>query len=146
MWKNWLLQYRRPVQTIIEILAPVIFSILLVLIRGIVTIENFPHTNFTAFDIVNFAQAGSSVNTNLSLLFSPDINFTRTIVSQCDTYNVNCIIFDGSNSLEEYYSSNSASIFAAVQFDDNINETDLNYLKNADVNIRYISLKKGLLL
>ncbi|CAG9855955.1 unnamed protein product [Phyllotreta striolata] len=35
MWKNWLLQYRKPVQTIVEIIAPVLFSILLVVIRSL---------------------------------------------------------------------------------------------------------------
>ncbi|XP_057661740.1 phospholipid-transporting ATPase ABCA3-like [Diorhabda carinulata] len=37
MWKNWILQYRKPIQTAIEILTPVIFSILLVLIRSLST-------------------------------------------------------------------------------------------------------------
>lgn len=41
MWKNWTLQYRKPLQTVIEILAPVLFSILLVLIRSLVDPE--PH-------------------------------------------------------------------------------------------------------
>lgn len=36
MWKNWLLQYRKPIQTIVEITAPVLFSILLVVIRSLV--------------------------------------------------------------------------------------------------------------
>lgn len=36
MWKNWILQYRKPLQTVIEILAPVLFSILLVIVRNLV--------------------------------------------------------------------------------------------------------------
>lgn len=36
MWKNWLLQWRHKVQTIVEILVPVLFSALLVLIRSLV--------------------------------------------------------------------------------------------------------------
>ncbi|XP_044269819.1 phospholipid-transporting ATPase ABCA3-like [Tribolium madens] len=36
MWKNWKLQYRRPLQTTIEITAPIIFSILLVMLRSLV--------------------------------------------------------------------------------------------------------------
>ncbi|XP_072399805.1 phospholipid-transporting ATPase ABCA3-like isoform X2 [Diabrotica undecimpunctata] len=35
MWKNWLLQYRKPIQTMIEIIAPVLFSFLLVYIRSL---------------------------------------------------------------------------------------------------------------
>ncbi|XP_037025654.1 ATP-binding cassette sub-family A member 3-like isoform X1 [Bradysia coprophila] len=36
MWKNWLLQYRHKTQTIVQLLVPVLFSALLVLIRGLV--------------------------------------------------------------------------------------------------------------
>lgn len=39
MWKNWTLQYRKPIQTIIEIAAPVLFSILLVVMRSLVDPE-----------------------------------------------------------------------------------------------------------
>ncbi|CAH1108169.1 unnamed protein product [Psylliodes chrysocephalus] len=35
MWKNWLLQYRKPIQTLVEIIAPVLFSLLLVVIRSL---------------------------------------------------------------------------------------------------------------
>lgn len=36
MWKNWLLQWRHKTQTIVQLLVPVVFSALLVLIRGLV--------------------------------------------------------------------------------------------------------------
>lgn len=42
MWKNYLLQWRHPFQTILEIAIPVLFSALLVLIRSLVTPDNFP--------------------------------------------------------------------------------------------------------
>lgn len=42
MWKNYLLQWRHPFQTILEIAIPVLFSALLVLIRSLVTPDMFP--------------------------------------------------------------------------------------------------------
>jgi hypothetical protein len=36
MWKNWTLQRRHPIQTAVEILAPVLLASLLVLIRSLV--------------------------------------------------------------------------------------------------------------
>lgn len=36
MWKNLLLQWRNPIQTIVEILAPTMFSVLLVILRSVV--------------------------------------------------------------------------------------------------------------
>jgi hypothetical protein len=41
MWKNWTLQRRHPIQTAVEILAPVVLASLLVLIRSLVAPDNF---------------------------------------------------------------------------------------------------------
>ncbi|KAG4071964.1 hypothetical protein HA402_006125 [Bradysia odoriphaga] len=35
MWKNWLIQWRHKLRTVVEILAPAVFSVLLVIIRGL---------------------------------------------------------------------------------------------------------------
>ncbi|GFG32765.1 hypothetical protein Cfor_06296 [Coptotermes formosanus] len=52
MWKNWTLQRRHPIQTAVEILAPVLLASLLVLIRSLVTPDNFDTvTTFTPFSV-----------------------------------------------------------------------------------------------
>lgn len=43
IWKNFKLQIRHPWQTLIEILGPVVFCALLVLIRSLVDPEPFPN-------------------------------------------------------------------------------------------------------
>lgn len=50
-WKNWLLQWRHKTQTAFEVLAPVFFSILLVLIRSLVDPETRKSINFHAFEL-----------------------------------------------------------------------------------------------
>ncbi|XP_076264015.1 ATP binding cassette subfamily A member 3 isoform X2 [Rhynchophorus ferrugineus] len=70
MWKNWLLQYRKPIQTLIEILAPVLFSILLVLIRSLVDPE--PH---------------DAVIYNPFCTFTPPSNMSLSILSACNVSN-----------------------------------------------------------
>lgn len=51
MWKNGVIQYRHKVQTIIEIVVPVLFSLILVWIRSLV----HPHiiTNNTTYELLN---------------------------------------------------------------------------------------------
>ena len=46
MWKNWIIQLRHKFQTIVEILIPVAFSALLILIRSLVDPEEFPNPTF----------------------------------------------------------------------------------------------------
>lgn len=36
MWKNFLMQWRHPVQTLVEILAPILFASLMVVLRSLV--------------------------------------------------------------------------------------------------------------
>lgn len=47
MWKNYLLQWRHKYQTVIEILVPVLFSVILILIRSIVDPDVY--TNSTIY-------------------------------------------------------------------------------------------------
>lgn len=42
MWKNFLIQWRHPKQTLVEILAPVLFTSLLVIVRSLVDPD--PHS------------------------------------------------------------------------------------------------------
>lgn len=51
MWKNWLLQWRHKVQTIVEILVPVLFSALLVLIRSLVDPKEMPPKSYEPVSI-----------------------------------------------------------------------------------------------
>lgn len=57
IWKNFKLQIRHPWQTLIEILGPVVFCALLVLIRSLVDPEPFPNGyNFKPYSpLFNFS-------------------------------------------------------------------------------------------
>ena len=51
MWKNFMVQYRHRVQTLIQILLPVAFSICLIIIRSFVKPTVYPYnTTYKSFD------------------------------------------------------------------------------------------------
>lgn len=51
MWKNFMVQYRHRVQTLIQILLPVVFSICLIIIRSFVKPTEYPYnTTYKSFD------------------------------------------------------------------------------------------------
>lgn len=62
MWKNWILQWRHKLQTVIEILVPVVFSSLLVLIRSLVNPTDWPDvTTFYPIPFNNFTDRYDSI-------------------------------------------------------------------------------------
>lgn len=45
MWKNWLIQWRHKVQTIVEILMPVLCTSILIVLRALVEVREFPESH-----------------------------------------------------------------------------------------------------
>lgn len=41
LWKNWLLQWRHKVQTVIELLLPIVSVLLLIMMRSLINIRDF---------------------------------------------------------------------------------------------------------
>lgn len=53
MWKNYLIQYRHPIQTVLEIIIPILFSIFLIGIRSIVLPEVVSNNTFYQLFAIN---------------------------------------------------------------------------------------------
>ncbi|XP_044270584.1 phospholipid-transporting ATPase ABCA3-like isoform X2 [Tribolium madens] len=141
MWKNWLLQYRRPLQTLVEILAPVLFSILLVVIRSLVDPETNPAKIYTPFCLLPILCSDQSISTNQKLLTnfenSTFINFTlvyspysnkavRRSMGILETVLGGHVVgYNNSDQLEAHFlDSNSSLTFAAIQLDDSLAQQD----------------------
>lgn len=54
IWKNFVLQKRHKLQTVIEILAPVVFATLMVLVRSLVEPDTAPELRYNSFDPSHF--------------------------------------------------------------------------------------------
>nr|XP_022911475.1 ATP-binding cassette sub-family A member 3-like isoform X1 [Onthophagus taurus] len=119
-WKNWLLQWRHPIQTAIEILAPVIFSALLVLIRSLVEPEKCDTTIYDAFPV----QTGAGV-------FNSTYTFTRLVWSPCENtalqeimnnivkkYDLKQVCKNNSLELEQELERNMMYTLAGIDFGD----------------------------
>uniref|UniRef100_A0A1Y1MCM6 ABC transporter domain-containing protein n=1 Tax=Photinus pyralis TaxID=7054 RepID=A0A1Y1MCM6_PHOPY len=141
MWKNFLLQWRHPIQTIIQISTPVLFSFLLVAIRSLVVPESHKATFYTPFEnnlIMNksFARtiAWSPTHPVLEEIMK---NVTREIYTKSKV-KLRLISHNNSRLLEEYLMNelNLLMTLAGVQFDDSlINQEALNH--NVKVHFRF---------
>ncbi|XP_044748783.1 phospholipid-transporting ATPase ABCA3 [Coccinella septempunctata] len=153
MWKNWILQYRRPLQTVIEILAPVLFSILLVIVRNLVEpthnntliFEPFCPTSPLQSDVFslvcdlkenstsrryNISSGGNF--SNFAILYSPVNDETEKIMGYSQMANLETIGFNTSQELVDYYRTNQ-SILVAVEFG------EIQKGKDVNVKIRFPS-------
>ncbi|KAF5273687.1 hypothetical protein FQA39_LY07377 [Lamprigera yunnana] len=131
-WKNFLIQWRHPIQTLVQILTPVLFSCLLVVIRSLVVPEPHTETQYKPFenDIVlnkSFARAiaWSPKNPVLEEIMQNAIKgvFKKTKVK------LKLISCNNSTDLEEYLMNeiNLLMTLAGVLFDDSLsNKTELS--------------------
>lgn len=53
LWKNYVLQKRHKIQTVMELLVPLFFTAVLVSIRGIVSSDNKGDTYYEPFDVAD---------------------------------------------------------------------------------------------
>ncbi|XP_077296644.1 phospholipid-transporting ATPase ABCA3-like [Arctopsyche grandis] len=97
IWKNFVLQKRHKLQTVIEILAPVIFVTLLVLVRSLVEPDTAKEVRFDRFDPSHFISPklpglpSNITNNNISnipnrISYSPESSVIRKIVEDAVCY------------------------------------------------------------
>ncbi|RZC40616.1 ABC2 membrane 3 domain containing protein, partial [Asbolus verrucosus] len=123
MWKNWTLQYRKPLQTAVEIIAPILFSVLLVILRSLVDPVHYSSRIYLPFKPLSFNQLSASLNkSNYLLVYSPSpneildrsMNFLRLFFEDVKGYK-------NSKELEAHFLGLEGNrTFAGVQFDDRL--------------------------
>ncbi|KAB0796416.1 hypothetical protein PPYR_10477 [Photinus pyralis] len=123
MWKNVLLQWRHPVQTLVEIAAPVLFTLILVIARSLVSPEEHPASFYSPFR----TQTWNPSERRNTIVWSPLNPYLTKIMDETIT-GLNDVSkhgsfkhtgFNHSDKLnEELFNQLSLSLFAAVIFDD----------------------------
>ncbi|KAF2894183.1 hypothetical protein ILUMI_11990 [Ignelater luminosus] len=133
MWKNFLLQWRHPVQTVVEILVPLAFASLLVVFRSLAYHTDYAAKVYTPFSVdydntstLYFNLAWSPFNPVLETVID---DMVKQLESVNQTNRINVTNLKDSKSLEAYLVSlvnkeNTTwgynNIIAGIQFDDSL--------------------------
>lgn len=134
-WKNWIIQFRRPIQTILEIMIPVLVCAFLVLIRVLVEVEKvetpltFSPTEMEWIDDAHFANMTRGIFNNtagvpphqLTIAYSPINPFLQQIVNNVnDQMEFPNPILQLPNALALESTAFSQNPFVSIEFDDNL--------------------------
>nr|CAD7595200.1 unnamed protein product [Timema genevievae] len=133
MWKNWVLQKRHPVQTLVEILAPVVFSVMLVLVRSLSDPETYPDpTIYQPFSPGNTSGTVLELLANSSvgglIAYSPSNSLTQSIMKKtAERLDMQLIAAPNESTLIQGLTQTVGAmklVLAGIVFDDNLsNET-----------------------
>ncbi|KAF5277493.1 hypothetical protein FQR65_LT03830 [Abscondita terminalis] len=131
-WKNVLIQWRHPIQSVVQIITPILFSFLLVVIRSLVVPEPHEETHFKPFEnnlILNKTFARAIAYSPSSPVAKQIMNDAVTRIYKKSKTKLKLISCNDSVALEQYLMDEFHMILtvAGVQFDDSLlNQTTLN--------------------
>lgn len=119
-WKNWIIQIRHPIQTIFEVLVPVFICALLILIRGLVDIEQFDEiTTYTPVSTTTIPNMAWFNTSNRQLLYSPNNPvFERIVGNVSEQLGFTLPVVGLPNALELLNSAKVLDPFASIEFED----------------------------
>lgn len=121
-WKNWIIQIRHPIQTVFEIIVPIIVCALLIVIRGLV--KSVEHENdflYATFPTDNIGEVLELRGINLQLAYSPKNAILEDLVknvAQQFEFSSEMHGFHNATELENYAST--IKPFASFEFSDNL--------------------------
>jgi ATP-binding cassette, subfamily A (ABC1), member 3 len=133
-WKNWLIQFRRPIQTVLEIMIPVLVCAFLVLIRVLVEVEKvefpliFSPTEMEWIDDAHFINMTRGIVNNtqgvpphrLFIAYSPMNPFLHQIVTNVNDQMGFLGVIPQPNALELENNAIQRNPFVSIEFDDNL--------------------------
>ncbi|XP_076108921.1 phospholipid-transporting ATPase ABCA3-like isoform X1 [Mytilus galloprovincialis] len=136
MWKNWTLQKRKICVTVFEILLPLFFGIILVLIRLLVDPTDYPQD--TIWKNSNFSESGLNtiVYTRREILFAPNNTVIRDVMMEVENSliaqninltNIGIKGFDTEKDLLDHHNLYPKNVWGAVVFKSNLSDANVKY-------------------
>lgn len=80
LWKNFLIQKRKPIATTFEIGLPTLFSLILMILR--LRVSSTPHPDVKQWDPCNYRTLDPKLRVNMTLAYSPNNDLTARIISR----------------------------------------------------------------
>lgn len=123
-WKNWIIQLRHPIQTVFEVLVPVLVCTLLILIRGLVDIKVYTEdTRYVPYSTTVLGLVRDFPNANLQLAYSPQNAFLQSLVEKVSTeLDFNLPVVGRPDAVELLNYAQTYEPFASIQFDDSFKD------------------------
>lgn len=152
LWKNYLIQIRTPVRTLIELTIPLTMSIVLVILRLLVDSQEIQHPiMFENFTMNECLMTSAILSRPWNIGWSPEESvFAKIIMSSTDVFKHDQYTygFESFRSEEEMEariihdknSSTKDSLLAGIIFDDM--EKDVTYPKHIKIRIRFPGLSR----
>lgn len=121
-WKNWIIQIRHPIQTIFEVLVPVFICALLIFIRSLVEIIEYPEDfRYNPFSTTSVGAVRTIVGVNLQLAYSPRNEILDALVNRVSQdLEFNLPIEARENSQELGNWASIMNPFASIEFEDHL--------------------------
>lgn len=117
-WKNWVIQIRHPIQTVFEVLIPVLVCTLIIVVRGLVDISESPELRYQPINTNLIGEVLSYSDTNTFLGYSPSNPVLAALVGNAATQLGLSVRFGAENaSALETWAMNQVP-FASIEFDD----------------------------
>lgn len=122
-WKNWIIQFRHPIQTFFEVLIPIFICALLLLVKALVRIDKFGEKRYApipANTTFGFESLLTDFN-NSGLIYSPkNPVYQRIVDNVSEQFGFTRPVVGLPNSLELLETAMVSQPFASIEFEDSL--------------------------
>ncbi|XP_071081907.1 phospholipid-transporting ATPase ABCA3-like [Haliotis cracherodii] len=131
MWKNWLLQKRKVCVTVFEIILPLLFAIVLLMVRFLIKTnpQNAP-TVYSDFSVNSNGTRFVGGNAGRLVLYTPNSTMINALMDDVQlimnqSISVEMMGFSTEEAMLNFFSFNSQNLTCAVQFNVDADDTSL---------------------
>jgi hypothetical protein len=136
-WKNWLIQLRHPIQTVVEILIPIFVCSFLLLIRALVEVQVVENEiRFSRIPVTTHVSPGILANTGIRALFYSPKNAVLDKIVKEVAYKFILPTVEGFLNAKDLEGQAISRIpFASIEFDQSL--ADINSASDLPDHVHY---------